>query len=207
MKRIGVLGGSFDPVHYGHLLLAETCREACRLDQVLFVPAAVAPHKQSGSNAADSDRIEMLRLAIGGHEPFDVCTIEVDRGGVSYTVDTLRELQARDADAELFFLLGADSLGDLPTWREPAQICEIATLAVVARAGSPPPDLEALKALLPGAGGRPVRAQLVSMPLFQLSSTEIRERASQGLSIRFRTPRAVETYIEAHRIYRHAAAR
>src|SRR5690349_9388812 len=108
--RLGLLGGSFDPVHYGHLILAECCREQCHLDAVWFVPAAIPPHKQNHTLSAAADRIEMLKLAIGGHEAFSVYTGEIDRGGVSYTVDTLQQLHDEQPDRELFFLMGADSL-------------------------------------------------------------------------------------------------
>src|SRR4029077_3920571 len=117
--RLGLLGGSFDPVHYGHLILAESCREQCRLDAVWFVPAAIPPHKQNNKLSAPANRIEMLKLAIGGHEAFSVYTGEIDRGGVSYTVDTLQQLHDQEPQCELFFLMGADSLADLPTWRQP----------------------------------------------------------------------------------------
>ena len=111
--RIGIFGGSFNPIHFGHLLLAETCREQCRLDEVWFVPAARPPHKQDLPLAPDADRVAMLQLAVGGHKPFRVSEIELQREGVSYTVDTLREIAEQQPDAELFFLMGADSLAEL----------------------------------------------------------------------------------------------
>lgn len=117
--RLGIFGGTFDPIHYGHLLLAEFCREACRLDRVWFVPAATPPHKSPREITPAGQRLEMLELAVGGNEFFAVSRMEVDRGGVSYTVDTLAELKAADPQRELFFLLGGDSLKDLPQWREP----------------------------------------------------------------------------------------
>src|SRR5262245_26343708 len=131
--RLGLFGGSFDPVHYGHLLLAETCRESAQLDQVWFVPAAVSPHKQGHSVTVAAHRIQMLRLAIAGHSPFDVCDYEIARGGVSYTVDTLEEVRKKLPDAELFLLMGADSLADFPTWRQPERICELALPLIVHR--------------------------------------------------------------------------
>src|SRR5690606_15414754 len=133
----------------GHLLLAECCREQCNLDAVWFVPAAIPPHKLDRTLSSPADRIEMLKLAIGGHPAMSVFTWELDRGGVSYTVDTLRHLRDEDPQRELFLLMGADSLADLPTWREPQQICELATPVVVHRAGSPPPDDTILKSLMP----------------------------------------------------------
>ena len=120
--RLGVFGGSFDPVHYGHLLLAETCREQANLDEVWFIPAATPPHKQDREITPAKLRLEMLQLAVGGTDYFGVTTIEIDRGGVSYTVDTLAELRRLHADAELFLLMGADSLSEFPTWRDPAGV-------------------------------------------------------------------------------------
>src|SRR5688500_10806095 len=121
--RLGLFGGTFDPVHYGHLLLAEACREQCRLDELWFVPAAVPPHKQERTLSPAKERVEMLRLAVGGHPAFSVSTLEIDRGGVSYTVNTLDAVRLSRPEATLFFPMGADSLVDLPTWREPRRIC------------------------------------------------------------------------------------
>ncbi len=118
--RLGIFGGSFDPVHYGHLLLAEYCRTQCALDQVWFVPAATAPHKQQAQAASAPHRVKMLELAIGGHETLAVSSLEVDRGGLSFTAETLESLHDEVPDRSLFLLLGADSLFDLPNWRTPA---------------------------------------------------------------------------------------
>jgi len=200
--KLGILGGSFDPIHYGHLLLAETCREQCRLDRVLIVPAAVPPHKQLQAMTSARDRIEMVNLAIGGHEHFAVSTIEIDRGGVSYTVDTLAALAEQQPGCSLFFLMGADSLKDLPTWREPQRLCELAVPLVVRRAGSPEPDFSAIRHLLTTKRLEEIREQQVEMPIIELSSTDIRQRVARGQSIRFRTPRAVEKFIETHGLYR-----
>lgn len=199
--RLGVFGGSFDPVHYGHLLLAETCREQCELDQVLLIPAAVSPHKQNRDGTPAKDRVEMLRLAIAGHEQFVVSTIEIDRGGVSYTVDTLSALAVENSDATLFFLMGADSLQDLPSWREPKRLCELAIPLVVRRAGSREPDFKALSGLVSDARLAEIRQHQVEMPIIELSSTYIRELVAAGKSVRFQTPRAVEKYIETHGLY------
>jgi nicotinate-nucleotide adenylyltransferase len=200
--RLGIFGGSFNPVHYGHLLLAETCREQARLDQVWFVPNFLSPLKQDQPPAPPKQRLEMLQLAIGGHEAFHLSTIELDRGGVSYTVDTLAEITKQRPDAELFFLLGADSLVDFPRWREPQRICELATPLVVRRHGSPEPHYEMLAPLLPPVRLATVRQLTVDMPIIELSSTDLRRRAAAGQSLRYRTPRAVEKYIETHGLYR-----
>jgi nicotinate-nucleotide adenylyltransferase len=199
--RLGIFGGSFDPVHYGHLLLAESCREQVELDAVWFLPSAISPHKQDRQAAPVEARVEMLELAIAGHPQFAVCRYEVDRGGVNYTVETLAALRAADASRELFLLLGGDSLADLPTWRDPAGICELATLVVVARAGHAAPKVDGLSRLLSPGGGVEARACEVSMPAIDLSASEIRRRVAAGASVRYRTPRAVEKYLETHRLY------
>jgi nicotinate-nucleotide adenylyltransferase len=200
--RIGLFGGSFDPVHYGHLLLAEFCREHCQLDQVLFMPAATSPHKSDQQPADARARIEMLRLAIGGHPSFEVSELEIDRGGVSYTVDTLTTLNEQSPDAKWFFLMGGDSLADLPNWRKPERICELATPVIVARHGSPKPDTAVLAPFTSADRLAEVERCIVDMPLVEHSSSEIRRRVSGGLSIRYQVPRAVEKYIETSGLYR-----
>ena len=200
--RIGLFGGSFDPVHYGHLLLAEYCREQSKLDQVLFMPAATSPHKSEQKPADAQARIEMLRLAMGGHEAFELSELEVDRGGVSYTVDTLAALRKQSPDAEWFFLMGGDSLADLPTWRDPQRICELATPLVVGRHGFAEPDYFGLAKFVEGGRLAEIQQHYVEMPLIELSSTEIRRRVQEDLSIRYQVPRSVEKYIETQGLYR-----
>lgn len=207
--RLGILGGSFDPVHYGHLLLAESCREQARLDQVWFLPSAVPPHKQEQQLAPAAHRVEMLQLAIAGYAAFSVCTFEVDRGGVNYTVDTLAHLGQEDPSRELFFLLGADALLELHGWKDSARICQLATLVVVGRAGdlhfgegSSVTDWSRLEGVLQRAQIDAIGRHQVWMPRVDLSSSEIRHRVGECKSIRYRTPRAVEKYIETHEIYR-----
>ena len=200
--RLGLFGGSFDPVHYGHLLLAESCREQARLDEVWFVPAAVSPFKQSQDRTSGPQRVEMLELAIAGHETFRVSRLEIDRGGVSYTVDTLAEIKRTRPSDELFFLLGADALEDLPAWREPKRICELATPLVVRRPGSAEPDFSRLSEIASPARIAEIRRCQVEMPQIGLSSRDLRRRVSEGLGIRYRTPRGVEKYIEAAALYR-----
>jgi nicotinate-nucleotide adenylyltransferase len=199
--RLGICGGSFDPVHFGHLLLAETCREQCGLDQVWFVPAAVPPHKQARLLAQAKDRVEMLRLAVAGNDALRVSTLEIERGGVSFTVDTLQAVAEAEPGAALFFLMGADSLRDLPNWRDPARICQQAIPVVVRRSGAPEPDWSVLQGVVSPTRIEEIRRHQVKMPILELSSTRIREAVSQGRSIRFQTPRAVEAYISEHRLY------
>jgi nicotinate-nucleotide adenylyltransferase len=206
--RIGVYGGSFDPVHIGHLLLAECCREQAGLDRVLFVPAATQPHKQNRRLADPQHRIDMLRLATGGHPAFEVATLEIDRGGVSYTVDTLAALKSAHPAAELCLLLGPDALAGLPTWREPRRIADLATLVAVERE-----SLDDLRAAATTSGlaellGADRLATLldrrVRMPAIGIRASDLRAAVAADRSIRYRTPRAVEAYIAAHGLYRSA---
>lgn len=206
--RIGLFGGSFDPVHVGHLVAAECCREQARLDRVVFMPAAVPPHKQGRSLAPAEDRVEMLRLAIGGHEAFAVSTAEIDRGGVSYTVETLARLADEHPGDSLCLILGPDALRDFPTWREPARILELAEIIAVERTGMD--DLATVAhepAVVATIGPDRLARMLASrvcMPAVGVRASEIRAAVAAGKSIRYRTPRAVEAYIESHALYRPA---
>ena len=201
--RVGIFGGSFDPIHFGHLILAEQCRQQAELDQVLFIPSALAPHKQKGAHGTDRQRVEMIDLAIGGHPQFLRSSIEIDRGGVSYTIDTLRQLTEEHSDTqrEWFFLIGADSLGTFATWKEPKSILELATPLVVGRPGAQNVDLEVLSELAQPAQMETIRKLEIESPLIDISSTSIRSNVQAGKSIRYLTSRAVEKYIQTQRIY------
>jgi nicotinate-nucleotide adenylyltransferase len=200
--RIGIFGGTFDPVHYGHLLLAECCREQRELDEVWFVPAAVPPHKRDSELSPTENRVEMLELAVAGHPSFRVCRYEIDRGGVNYTFETLAHFREEDSSRELFFLLGADMLNDLPHWREAAKILELALPIVVRRPGAGELDFAGLSPLASREQIERIHAHQVEMPEIGICGTEIRRRAAAGLSIRYRMPRAVEKYIETQELYR-----
>ncbi len=202
--RLGIYGGSFDPIHVGHLLLAETCRETCSLDQVWFLPCGQPPHKPAGTLTPGKLRAEMLEFAVAGDPRFGVCRIELERLSPSYTVETLQQLRDQDSSRELFFLMGADSLADLPMWREPRKILELATVVAVNRGQRAPPDLSALERQL-GPIVRE-RVQLVTMPAVDIAATDLRERVRTGHSLRFRVPRAVEEYIRHNGLYREATA-
>ncbi len=199
--RLGLYGGSFDPVHYGHLLLAECCRETLRLDEVWLIPAAIPPHKQTQQKAAGKHRLQMIELALAGHEQIRASSLEIDRGGVSYTVETLAQVHQLHPRATLFLLMGADSLHDLPTWRQPDRICALSLPTVVRRGGAAEPDFGVLAPLVSAERLAMIRSAQVRMPLIELSSTDLRERAAGGQSLRYRTPRAVEKYIETHGLY------
>ena len=204
--RIGIFGGSFDPVHYGHLIAAESAREQAALDRVVFVPAATPPHKPGRILASPEARLEMLRLAIGGHDAFAVSTVELDRGGTSYTVDTLATLAAEHPADRLVLVLGPDALGGLDTWREPGRIADLAEIVPVERE-----QLDDVAAAAASAGlaellgperlaailGRRVR-----MPAVGIRATDLRAAVAAGRSIRYRTPRSVERYITTHGLYR-----
>jgi len=200
--RLGLFGGTFDPVHFGHLLLAECCREQCALDRVVFLPTAVSPHKQGRNPTPAAERIAMLELATGGHAALEVSSYEVDRGGVSYTVETLRHFRESEPDARLFFLLGADMLNDLPHWREASAVIELALPVVVRRPDAEAVDFDCLASIASAERIEAVRSHQVEMPPIGISSTAIRRQASRGRSIRYLTSRAVEKYIETNRPYR-----
>jgi nicotinate-nucleotide adenylyltransferase len=200
--RLGIFGGTFDPVHYGHLLLAECCREQRGLDAVWFLPAAVPPHKRDREPTPTPLRIEMLKLAIAGHPAFSVCTYETDRGGINYTVDTLRHIQEEDSSRELFFLMGEDMLLDLPHWRAPKKVCELALPVVVHRAGMPPLDFNCLTNVASPGRIEEICNHRVEMPEIGVSGSEIRRRVAAGLSIRYYTPRAIEEFIALRGLYR-----
>jgi nicotinate-nucleotide adenylyltransferase len=200
--RIGIFGGTFDPVHNGHLLLAESCREECQLDRVWFLPASVPPHKQSVDISPSSQRVDMLQLAISGNVLFEICDYETTRGGVNYTVDTLAYLREQQPKSDLFLLMGGDSLADLPNWRDPQRICELAMPVVVRRPGMGELDLSAIQAIASTTRLAEIRRHVVDMPRIDLSAREIRARVAAGKSIQYRVPRAVEKYIETHGMYR-----
>jgi nicotinate-nucleotide adenylyltransferase len=214
LARVGVLGGSFNPIHYGHLLLADEIVETVGLDRLLFVPAGAPPHKPAAQLAPAADRCEMVRLAVAEHPKFAVSDLELGRPGPSYTVDTLAALAA--SGDELFLVVGSETFLDLLTWREPRRIARLARLVVIPRAGSPF-DVESAAAqkvlrgigveggFVPVATPRDVRPQgvlvvhAVSLPL---SASELRRRVREGRSLAFRLPPAAIAYIESHGLYR-----
>ncbi len=193
----GVFGGTFDPPHMGHLVLAEAARSELGLSEVVFMPAGQPPHKTGGVTAAHH-RVEMVRHAIAPNGRFALSMQEAQRQGPNYTVDTMRRLREAWGDTvEIFFIMGLDSLINLPLWREPAELLGLVRLAVVARPGYHI-DMVSLERALPGASDRVL---FVPAPLIGISSTAIRQRASAGDSIRYLVPRRVETYIYEHGLY------
>ncbi len=197
--RLGLYGGTFDPIHLGHLILAEQCREACGLDRVWLIVAGSPPHKPGGRTPV-GHRLEMVRIAIAGHSAFAASDIEAKRPGPHYSVETLETIRRDHPDDELFFLIGADSLADLPTWREPERIARLATIVVVNRPGIE----EADPARLPDFGPDAQPLAWVSIPPVGIASSDLRRRLAEGRSVRYMVPRGVEAYIEAHGLYRDA---
>ena len=199
--RIGIFGGSFDPIHWGHLILAEQAREQARLDEVWFIPSAIAPHKRTGPVASDRQRLEMVQLAIVGHSAFRANDIELNRGGTSYTVDTLESLSQLHPNDEFFLLMGGDSLDQFRAWREPERICQLATPLVFFRQGSSQ-SLETLRGLVNAERFAAMTNAAIVSRLIEISSTDIRQRATSGRSLRYLVPRSIEMYIEHHKLYR-----
>jgi nicotinate-nucleotide adenylyltransferase len=199
--RVGIFGGTFDPVHIAHLVLAEQCREQGRLDEVRFLLAARPPHKPQPQTTY-AQRVEMLSLAISGQPAFRVEEIERDRPGPSYTADTLELLHRSVPDAELVLIIGADSLHDMPLWYEPVRIIQRAELLVVARPDSPMMSTEELRDLLHLDAAVPLRMQTAEVPLMAISSRDLRRRLREGRSVRYMIPRAVEAYIADKELYR-----
>ncbi|MEZ6122177.1 MAG: nicotinate-nucleotide adenylyltransferase [Planctomycetaceae bacterium] len=176
--RLGILGGTFDPVHYGHLLMAETCREQLQLDEVRLIPAGCPPHKTAQKITDGHARADMLQLAVSGYPEFRVDRRELRRQGPSFTVETLAELAAEFPEAKLFFIMGADSLKDVPAWREPQRIAQLATIVAVNRPGQPAVTAQQITDWVGPAMTESVRP--VRMPGADLSSTELRQRVHAG---------------------------
>jgi nicotinate-nucleotide adenylyltransferase len=184
---IGLLGGSYDPVHNGHLIVGQVAAERLGLDSLRFVPALEQPFKQGRHGAPAEHRAAMLELAIANMPGMAIETIELSRAGPSYTVDTLRALRAREPSAEFTLLLGADAAADLPAWREAAEIPRLARVVVFARPGTAVPALAAI-------------AETVEVPAIDISATVIRQRVREGRSIRHWVPDAVAEYVAWHRL-------
>jgi nicotinate-nucleotide adenylyltransferase len=196
--RLGIYGGSFDPVHNGHLALAHACQHQEALDEVWFMPTAIQPLKQHGPHATDAQRLEMLQLALRPEPSWRASNLEIDRGGLSYTLDTLRQLNEELPDAVLFFLMGADAVQDVPHWHQPREIFSLATPLVVRRAGQPDPELATLRALC-AENKQPI---LIEMPEIDVSSTQVRRQAAAGAPLGELVPAPVAVYIAAHGLYR-----
>jgi nicotinate-nucleotide adenylyltransferase len=207
MKRrraIGILGGTFNPIHIGHLLMAQDALEQMELERVLFIPSATPPHKEVDKLAGARDRLRMIELAIRGNDRFEVDDIEIKRGGKSYSVDTLVQLKGRYPRTNFFFIIGADSLRELHLWREAKRLVTLCTFVTVPR-----PGFEAKPVIDPrldGATRRRLRQHVLRGHACDIASRDIRARLSSGRSIRYLVPEAVRLYIEKNRLYVRASA-
>jgi len=199
--RLGIFGGSFDPVHLAHLRLAECCCAQVELDEIWFVPTAHQPLKPEGPEASNVDRLAMLVLACADHPTFKVSRVELDRGGVSYSIDTLEAVRAEQATAELFFMMGADALADFPAWHRPADICRLATPLVVRRGETVEPSYEVLRGFVSTERLDQIHQQQVEMPPMPISSSQIRALIATDGDWQALLPSSVADYILEHRPY------
>ena len=202
MKKLGILGGSFNPIHLGHLVLAETAREALGLDRVIFIPAKLPPHKRAAALADGADRLAMVRLAIAGNPALAVSDIELRRPGISYSVATVRALRKKlGAGAPIYFLIGMDTVAELPTWREIARLARLCRFVPLSRPGHGRPNAAALERAVGRLRARALLQRALAMPPIGISSSEIRRRVADGRTIRYLVPDAVAAYIRRKRLY------
>lgn len=194
-RRLGLFGGTFDPIHTAHLVAAETARDRLALDEVLFIPANVPPHKSAPTSRAE-DRYAMVEAAIGDHPAFRASRMELERAGPSYAEDTLEAVRAAEPGADFFYIIGADMLRDLHTWRHPERLVNMAQFVAVTRPG----DI-----LQQNYSAVAAKVQLLDMPALAISSTDIRARVAEGRSIRYLVPQPVADYIARHALYRTVA--
>ena len=201
--RIGILGGTFNPPHLGHLVAAQEAHGELDLDQVLLIPAATPPHKPVEDEPGARHRLELCRLAVGDDHRFSVSEIELQRDGPSFTVDTLKVLSTHEPSDELFLILGGDIAAGLPDWHEPEKVLELATVAIAQRRGTAKSTVD--RALAQLRGGE--RARFFEMPSIGISSTMVRRRVRAGQPIRYFVPDGVKQYIETHGLYQPAGGK
>ncbi|MGA2222364.1 MAG: nicotinate-nucleotide adenylyltransferase [Verrucomicrobiia bacterium] len=199
-RKIGILGGTFNPIHIGHLIIAQDAMEQFGLDCVKFIPSATPPHKKYEGNATAAQRLAMVRLAIRGNARFEADDIEIRRGGTSYSVDTLTSLRRRDPQAQFYFIIGADSLQELHRWREVGRLVRLCTFVIVVRPGFEPRRVVDPK--LDAATRRRLRQHVLRGHACDIASRDIRARVARGESIRYLVPDAVLQYINRHKLYR-----
>jgi|CXWL01.1.fsa_nt_gi nicotinate-nucleotide adenylyltransferase len=200
--RIGLFGGSFNPIHFGHLIVARALREKLHLDQVCFLPSRRPPHKDINALADSKHRGEMVRLAIEGEEGFTFDDFDLARQGPCYTIDTVAHFRKQFPSAELFWFIGADSLMDLPTWHRASELVSQCSMITAARSGKSPINPSDLEQAFGSEQTAKLLAGVVETPVIDISSTDIRNRVAEGLSIRYLVPEVVGKYVENHRLYR-----
>lgn len=199
-QRIGIMGGTFNPIHLGHLVIAEEARFRFKLDRVVFIPAGNPPHKDNNDIADSKHRYQMTILATVDNPYFDVSPIELEREGITYTIDTITELRNRcDNDIEFYFITGADSLLELSTWKEIGKLLNLCKFVAATRPGFEIAKIEEKIRELGNMYKKNIYS--LSVPALQISSTDIRNRVRQGLTVRYLVPESVEHYIEKHRLY------
>lgn len=202
MQRIGVIGGTFDPIHYGHLAAAEEVRARMSLTKVLFVVAGIPPHKLDEEVTPVEHRLAMVELGIASNPHFEISRVDVDRPGPSYSVDTISILlEQYGQNTEMFFIMGLDSLVEVPTWRQPQRLIQLCHLVAVTRPGFDV-DMRRLEASVPGISSR---VEIIDMPELDISSSDLQRRVSEGLPIKYQVPEKVERYINEHQLYRSSA--
>lgn len=190
MPRLGILGGTFDPPHNGHMAIAAAALKECRLDKVIFIPAKYPPHKPAGEISSESDRLNMLKLAVDDRSEFEISDLELKRDGISYTIDTLREVKKLFGRFEILFIIGADNIAEMEGWYRPEAILDSATVVAFNRPGFEP------------AGKYKSRIKMLGMPPVDISSTEIRNKIKTGEDVAGLLPGAVLDYIEKNGLYR-----
>lgn len=200
--RLGIFGGSFNPIHTGHLVVAEQLGDRLQLDQVIFIPNSQPPHKTGADLAAAEHRYRMVELAIADSPRFEISDVEIRRSGHSYSIDTVQHFRDRYPGVELYFLIGADTLPELPTWRSVAALIELCQFAVAARPGCELGQLDELRQLLPPSKVEEIRRHSVETTLIGISSTDIRRRLREGQSVRYLVPGSVRSYINRHGLYK-----
>ncbi len=203
MKRLALFGGSFNPIHLAHLVLAEWARDALELDQVLFIPAGEPPHKREQKLVAGHHRLRMVRLAIADHRAFGVSDIELNRDGPSYSIDTVTDMRRKVGNtAEIYFLIGSDSLADLPGWHRVRELVRLCTIVTLTRPRVRMPKVSDLAPRIGKKAAERLLAHTIRMPRLEISASDLRKRVVQGKSIRYLVPDAVREYIRKHGLYR-----
>lgn len=200
--RIGILGGSFNPIHLGHLVMAQDAQTAFRLNRLIFVPAAIPPHKLTQTLVTPDQRLDMVRLALGEQEDWEVSDFEVTRGGVSFTIDTVRHYAALYPEAELYFIIGGDTLPELHTWKDVGALLELCRFITMVRPGFEADTLRSLNLRLEPRHLDSLIRRVTTGHAIGVSSTEIRMRVAKNESVRYLVPDAVEHYIREHELYR-----
>jgi nicotinate-nucleotide adenylyltransferase len=190
MPKVGIFGGTFDPIHLGHLITAQSVREIRKLEKIIFIPAFISPHKSDAKTSSAEDRLNMIKLAIDGIPFFDYSDLEIKKGGVSFTIDTLRELKNRYDELE--FIIGYDNIFSFHTWKDPDEIMKLTKLVVLKRKSSHPPQFE---------DKYYDQAVFVQTRGIEISATDLRERVKNGLPINFLVPSKVMEYINNHKLY------